>query len=180
MELLIGFGLALFVLWLGFKLLFKKGKGRQYTKDFDDRGRNVYDAPTEFKGAGITITKEVPKAKKASAKNEHYYNQLIAADFQAESGVKLDNGLIVDMMDEDTAYEIDFGGAKIYEGIGQSLSYAYFTDKKPGLIILVRDDKEQKMLDILEPVIHHHGIDLYIYKVTDRIEGTYEEVIESE
>ena len=137
MEFLIGLIVGLIGLWILFKLLFKKGKGRQVTVDFDDRGRNKYVAPVKYESpwdTGITITREIPKAKKASAKNEHYYNKLIAEEFEAEAGVKLDNGLIVDMLTDTHAFEIDFGGNKIYEGIGQSLAYAYFTERKPALV----------------------------------------------
>ena len=162
------------IIWFLFR-----GAGRRSTTGFDEHGNKIMTPSHEAKFGNVRVIQDIPKEKKVVAKNEHYYNQLIADDMGAEASVRLDNGLVVDLMTKTRAYEIDFGGAKIYEGIGQALVYAFFTGLKPGLIILIRDKKEDKLYNTLLPALDYYSytldMDLIIYRVTDRIEGSYTE-----
>ena len=115
------------------------------------------------------------KPKQKRAKPEDFYNKLIAERIGAAPEVRLENGLRVDMETGTHVYEVDFGGHKIYEGIGQALCYAYFTGKLPGLIILIRDQKEQSLMDILEEAVLHYDIELRVYTITDKYTGEFEQ-----
>jgi hypothetical protein len=53
----------------------------------------------------------------------------------------------VDILTNEYAFEADWA-YKWAEAIGQSIFYAAFNDKKPGIILLVRDvEKEQRYID---------------------------------
>ena len=57
----------------------------------------------------------------------------------------------VDCLTQTHAFEVDWAdGMKVYEAIGQSLYYASQTDKKPGILLLIRKD------NIIVPTMYNH------------------------
>lgn len=177
-EFILGVLFVAVVAYVIFKV-FKKD-GRRSTVAFDkETNKPVYEASQKVQFGNLVVEKQVPKKKKAQAKREEFYNKELLEITGGEASVKLDNGLIVDIMTDTHAIEVDFGGMKIYEGIGQALVYAYYTGLKPGLIIMIRDDKEDKLYKKLEEALNYFATEynmmIQVYKVIDRVEGTYED-----
>jgi hypothetical protein len=72
---------------------------------------------------------------------EKEYQSEFCRFIQGQSEVVLDNKRRVDCVDSTYAVEVDFAH-KVFEGIGQSEYYAYKTNKKAGLLLIVETDKD--------------------------------------
>lgn len=55
----------------------------------------------------------------------------------------LPDGTRVDILTDDLAIEVDFA-RKWYEAIGQAAHYARLTQKKPAILLIVKEEKEEK------------------------------------
>ena len=51
-------------------------------------------------------------------------------------------------------------GMKVYEAIGQSLYYASQTNKKPGIILLIRKNNSEKHIRKVKEVINFFELDI--------------------
>jgi len=68
----------------------------------------------------------------------------------------------VDALTSTHAIEADWS-YKWAEAIGQSLYYAEVTGKKPGIILLIKDEaKEQKYIYRCQTVANKHGIEIWL------------------
>lgn len=67
----------------------------------------------------------------------------------------------VDCLTDTHAVEVDFA-RKWAEAIGQSLYYAHYTGKKPGILLIVSTGKDQIRLKNIKPVVEKLGIDVWI------------------
>ena len=82
------------------------------------------------------------------------------------------NKFKADLMDDEYVWEIDFGGHKVFEAIGQALVYSFYSGKKPGVVILTRSDNEaNKLREAFKPVLDEHNIKLVHYKIVDKHKG---------
>ena len=79
----------------------------------------------------------------ARAETEAEACQRLAAKYDAEVEVVLPDESRVDLLSETTAWEADWA-EKWPEAVGQSVLYAIWTDREPGIILLVRDRRAEK------------------------------------
>lgn len=83
------------------------------------------------------------------------------------SEYRLPQGQRVDCLTKSHAIEFDFAN-KVYEGIGQAIYYSVATGLKPGIVLIVENDKkDEKYLEILKTVSKYKGIDFWIIKPED-------------
>lgn len=83
------------------------------------------------------------------------------------SEYRLPQGQRVDCLTKSHAIEFDFAN-KVYEGIGQAIYYSVATGLKPGVVLIVENDKkDEKYLEILKIVSKYQGIDFWIIKPED-------------
>lgn len=75
--------------------------------------------------------------------NEAHYQRLAAKELQGEVEVVLKDKTRVDILTKTHAIEVDWA-SKWAEGIGQSLHYSGMTGKDAGLVLIVKDDKDDK------------------------------------
>lgn len=89
----------------------------------------------------------------------------LAPKYQAEATVLLDDGTICDLLNKKYAIEIDYTN-KWYEAIGQSLHYAIVANRKPAIILLMKDpETEWKHLIRCAVVCGKYDIKLYVEEV---------------
>ena len=69
----------------------------------------------------------------------------------------LEDGARVDCLTEEYAIEFDFA-PKWAEAIGQALYYAKKIGKKPGVVLIMEGDRQQRFADRLNTVAGNHGI----------------------
>ena len=93
--------------------------------------------------------------------------QRIAPKYNAKLEVLLWDRTRVDLLNDEYAIEVDWA-PKWAEGIGQALYYAEVTDKKPGVILLIKDmQKEMKYVYRLQTVAAKYGIKVWLEKVEE-------------
>ena len=85
---------------------------------------------------------------------EEFYSNKFCEELSGQSQFKLKDLSRVDCLTETHAFEVDWAdGMKVYEAIGQSLYYASQTDKKPGILLLIRKDNSKKHIRKVQEVI---------------------------
>lgn len=84
-----------------------------------------------------------------------------------DSEYKLADKTRVDCLTENHAIEFDFAN-KVYEAIGQSLYYGITTNRRPGIVLIVENPKdEQKYINRMKCVAKKKGIDCWIMYESD-------------
>ncbi len=76
-------------------------------------------------------------------KNERYYQLKCNEIFQGKVEYKLSDGTRVDILTDDLAIEVDFA-RKWYEAIGQACHYSRLSNRKPGVLLIVKSPSEEK------------------------------------
>ena len=85
---------------------------------------------------------------------EKYYSDKFCEEMSGQADYTLQDKSRVDCLTETHAFEVDWAdGMKVYEAIGQSLYYASQTDKKPGILLLIRKDNSEKHIRKVQEVI---------------------------
>lgn len=97
---------------------------------------------------------------------ESHYRDQFAAKVGGQTEVTLPDGTRADIVTDSHAIEVDFA-RKWKEAIGQSLNYAFQTNKKAGIVlILERKDDERHLIHINSIVKHYKlPIDVLAFRV---------------
>ena len=89
----------------------------------------------------------------------------IAPSYHADVEVVQWDGTRIDMLTKTEAIEVDYA-PKWAEAIGQSLYYAQVSDRKPAIVLLVRNvKKDAKYIYRCQTVCAKFGIKLYVERV---------------
>ena len=96
--------------------------------------------------------------------NEAWYQQQWCADHGGKAEVTLPDGTRADCMTETNAIEFDFGD-KWAEAIGQSLYYAFQTNKKAGIVLILENAKDRRYWLRLNSVIQHYNLPITTWSV---------------
>jgi hypothetical protein len=89
----------------------------------------------------------------------------LAPKYEAEIEVRLWDDARVDLLNAEYAIEVDWA-PKWAESIGQALYYAELTDRKPAILLLVKDDaNERRFVYRAQTVCARHGIRLFVERV---------------
>ena len=92
---------------------------------------------------------------------EEFYSNKFCEELSGQGEFKLKDLSRVDCLTETHAFEVDWAdGMKVYEAIGQSLYYASQTDKKPGILLLIRKDNSKKHIRKIREVIRYFDLDI--------------------
>lgn len=87
----------------------------------------------------------------------------LAPKYEAESGVRLKDGTRPDLLSEEYAIEVEWG-EEWAEGIGQCLYYALAAERKPGLILLLKDpEKENRFLERVRAVNEKYDLGIRVW-----------------
>ena len=105
----------------------------------------------------------------ASAAHLHLEKEYQAQWCAGHNGVTeyvLDDGARVDCLTDEYAIEFDFA-YKWAESIGQSLYYAEKTGRKPGIVLILEKDGDERYLKRLKIVSEKYQIKVWIMKPGD-------------
>ena len=97
--------------------------------------------------------------------HEKYYQTQICNQLDGEMEYVLEDRTRVDCLSDEYAMEVDFA-KKWAESIGQALYYAYMTDKKPAVGLIV-GKKDERYLKRLDAIAQRYGIRVFIIKKMD-------------
>jgi len=108
--------------------------------------------------------------KTSSHPAEFIYRDKLRVILNAVAEVKLPSGKIVDLMDKDCVYEIDFTH-KWAESIGQCLQYGYESKRKPCIIFIFDYRHDTLLLNSIIPLLTDlkitvFKIDLFSFQVS--------------
>lgn len=81
---------------------------------------------------------------------------------------RLSDGTRVDCLTDEYAIEFDWA-KKWAESIGQSLYYAKMTNRKPGVVLIIKDEKDYFYLERFKKVADKYGIKYWIIKALNNI-----------
>ena len=89
----------------------------------------------------------------------------LAPKYEAEMTVILEDNTVCDLLTDKYAFEIDYA-EKWYEAIGQALHYAIVSERKPAIILLLKNaETEWKYLIRCATVCGKYDIKLYVEPV---------------
>lgn len=93
--------------------------------------------------------------------------QQIAEKYEGAVEVRLWDNTRCDLLSATHAYEVDWA-YNYAEGVGQAVYYGTLTDRKPGLILLVRDiQQEQRFIYRAQIACKAAGVDLFVEQVRE-------------
>jgi len=95
---------------------------------------------------------------------ERVYAGLWCENNQGKTEVVLSDRTRVDCVTSTHAIEFDFG-KKWAESIGQVLGYSIETMKKPGIVLILKSDKDYKYWIKLNSVIDHYKLPITTWKI---------------
>ena len=104
-----------------------------------------------------------PKKKKVPTYNEDHFTELLAKDWGFEKADSLAHRLKPDLQYDVYIIEVDWE-QKMYEGLGQALTYAYYADMKPAIVILDDVNKNVNFKKFLE-VFEHYDVQVWVAEV---------------
>ena len=99
-------------------------------------------------------------------KNEAFYVKKWISQYGGDEEFKLPDKTRVDVLTDEYAIEVDFA-RKWYEAVGQSLHYGAITGKKPGIVLILRKQHEQKYMSRLLNVISVFSLPIEVWAVED-------------
>ena len=105
----------------------------------------------------------------ALAKHQHlekWYQNKWCAEHRGQAEVVLPDGTRADCLTDTHAVEFDFGG-KWAEAIGQALYYGLQTGKRPGVVLILENEKDSKHWLRLNSTVKHFRLPVDTWKVTD-------------
>lgn len=103
-------------------------------------------------------------AATAYGKPNDWYSARWCESVKGEHQVRMTDGTIADCVTSDTVYEVEFAKDH-YQGIGQSLHYAAVSKKKPGLVIVVRNQDDERHYKRVENSILYHDLKIELVKM---------------
>ena len=95
-------------------------------------------------------------------KKERYYQDLFARNHGGHVEVLMQDGTRCDIITKTHAIEVDFAN-KWAEAIGQSLNYARQTNKKAGILLLIKSGGDQKNISQLVNTIQEYELPIEIF-----------------
>lgn len=88
-------------------------------------------------------------------------------DPERHTEVPTPDGSRIDLLTNTHAYEVDWA-EKWAEGVGQSLYYGLVTERKPGLLLIIKDrDRDRKYYLRALSVCGKHGISLGVIQIKE-------------
>ena len=85
---------------------------------------------------------------------ESYYQKMAAEKYGGQTEVQMPDGTRCDIVTEKHAIEVDFAD-KWGEAIGQSLNYAFQSNKRAGILLILESKNDERHLIRVQSIIEH-------------------------
>ena len=92
-------------------------------------------------------------------KTERDYQEHVNTIYQGKLEHRLKDNTRVDILTDDLAIEVDFA-YKWYEAVGQACHYSVLTGKRPAILLIVRQNSDEKYVKAATNVCRHVRVDL--------------------
>lgn len=100
----------------------------------------------------------------ARLNTEAHYQKIAAAKYNAETEVSMPDGTRCDLVTETHAIEVDFAD-KWGEAIGQSLNYAFQSNKRAGILLILEKQTDEKHLIRVQSIIAHFELPIDVLAI---------------
>lgn len=110
-----------------------------------------------FQGAGIQRLTEIVNGK------ERDYQLEWCGKMGGEIEYVLEDKTRVDCLLPEYAVEMDFA-KNWYESVGQALYYSEMTNRKAGVVLILKSKKDEKHLERLNKIKYEYGIKVWVIK----------------
>ena len=98
-------------------------------------------------------------------KGEAFYQKAWVDANGGKMEVRMGDGTRCDIVTDTHAIEVEWDH-KWAEGIGQSLWYSFQTNKKAGIVLILKNGKDRKHLMRLRSLIENKKLDIRVWTVT--------------
>jgi len=98
---------------------------------------------------------------------EKDYQKAWAAKHGGKCEVRMSDGTRCDIVTDTHAIEVDWAD-KWAEAVGQSLWYSFQTNKKPGIVLILKSGKDRKHLMRLPSLIDGKGLGIDVWVVVSK------------
>ncbi|MGB0416447.1 MAG: hypothetical protein ACPGKS_06340 [Coraliomargarita sp.] len=95
---------------------------------------------------------------------ESHYQALAAKEYGGETEVVMPDGTRCDIVTERHAIEVDFAD-KWAESLGQSLNYAFQTNKRAGIVLILEKRSDEKHLLRVNSIIENFGLPIDVLAI---------------
>jgi hypothetical protein len=95
---------------------------------------------------------------------ESDYQKAWAAEHGGKVEVRMPDGTRCDIETKTHAIEVEFA-SKWCEGVGQALWYSFQTNKKAGIVLILRSEKDRKHLMRLRSLIAGKKLDIKVWVI---------------
>ena len=102
--------------------------------------------------------------------SESYYQKIAAEKYSGETEVSMPDGTRCDIVTETHAIEVDFAD-KWGEAIGQSLNYAFQTNKRGGIILIIENATDTRHAIRVNSIIRHYDLPVTLWVIDKESEG---------
>ena len=96
--------------------------------------------------------------------NEATYRDAWCSANNGTAEVINDDRTRVDCVTSEYAIEFDYAN-KWYEAVGQSLHYGIKTGKKPGIVLILKNEKDQKYVNRLNATIQNYSLPITVWVI---------------
>jgi hypothetical protein len=93
--------------------------------------------------------------------NERHYQTILCDELDGKMEYVLKDNTRVDCLTNEYAIEVDFA-KKWAESIGQSLYYAYMTEKKPAVALIMDENKDERYFKRLNALAEKYQIKIFV------------------
>jgi hypothetical protein len=100
----------------------------------------------------------------ARINSESYYQKIAAEKYSGETEVVMPDGTRCDIVTETHAIEVDFAD-KWGEAIGQSLNYAFQSNKRAGILLILEKKSDEKHLIRVNSIVQHFELPIDVLAI---------------
>lgn len=100
----------------------------------------------------------------ARLNSEAHYQKIAAEKYNGEIEVSMPDRTRCDIITETHAIEVDFAD-KWGEAIGQSLNYAFQSNKKAGILLILENREDEKHLIRVQSIIEHFNLPIDVLAI---------------
>ena len=112
----------------------------------------------------LSACEEAPQKRPKSLKGEKWYQALWCDEQDGRAEVPMADKTRCDCLTTTHAIEVDFG-RKWAEAIGQSLHYSRLTGKDAGILLILKDDKDQKYVTRMRDNISYFDLPITVWTI---------------
>lgn len=95
---------------------------------------------------------------------ESYYQKIAAEKYHGETEVIMPDGTRCDIVTEQHAIEVDFAD-KWGEAIGQSLNYAFQSNKRAGILLIIERQSDEKHLIRVHSIVKNFDLPIDVLAI---------------